>query len=278
MIKALLVTTIFLFVHSSITLAQCSDTDKKSLEAFDHAWTDANVRGDRAHLETVYADDYTRTSLTGPATKKDIIDAAVQSAAQSKANPQTASKVVADHFIIACTPNSATITHRSVITTPNPGGREQTFYTRGVHFLEKRNGQWQVVSLANHPLDDSTNLLLIQDEWNEATRKRDIAWFERNFTDDFTFVNVPSGALQKKDDWIASVRNSNTKLEVVESSELQTRVANDLGVLSGVVHVKGRDAQDQPLDYRLRFTVTFVKRDGRWLIQAAHATRIQSTT
>lgn len=275
MMKSLLAVTLLL-LSSIYAFAQCSEADKKTLEAFDHAWTEANANGDRAHLETVYADDYARTSLTGPATKKDIIDAAVQSAAQSKANPQSASKVVADHFIIACTPNTATITHRSVITTPTPGGREQTFYARGVHFLEKRNGRWQVVSLANHPLDDSTNLLLIQEEWNEATRKKDIAWFERNFTDDFTFVNVPSGALQKKDDWIAQLKTSKTTLEVVESSELQTRVANDLGVLSGVVHVKGRDAQDQSLEYRLRFTVTFVKRDGRWLALAAHATRIQS--
>ena len=275
MLKALFAAAILLFVNSSMVLAQCSDADKKALEAFDHAWTDANARGDRAHLETVYADDYARTSLTGPASKKEIIDAAVQSAAQSKANPQTASKVVADHFIIACTPITATITHRSVITTPNAGGREQTFYTRGVHFLEKRNGRWQVVSLANHPLDDSTNLLLIQDEWNEATRKKDVAWFERNFTDDFTFVNISSGALQKKEDWLASVKDSKTTLEIVQSSELQTRVANELGVLTGLVHVQGRDEQDQAQNYRLRFTVTFVKRDGKWLVSAAHASRIQ---
>jgi uncharacterized protein (TIGR02246 family) len=262
-----------LFLVSTVTFGQCSDTDKKELEKFDHAWTDANARGDRAYLETIYADDYARTSPTGPANKKDIIEAAVQSAAQNKANPQGLAKLAADHFIITCTPNTATITHRTVITTP--GGREETSYFRGVHFLEKRNGHWQVVSLANHPLDDSANLLLIQDEWNEATRTKDIAWFERNFTDDFTFVNVPSGELQKRDEWIASVKNSKTSLELVESSELQTRVSNDLGVLTGALHVKGRNAQDQPLDYNLRFTVTFVRRDGRWLVSAAHASRKQ---
>ena len=263
-----------LIVSASIALAQCSEADKKTLEAFDHGWTGANARGDRAYLENVYADDYTRTSLTGPANKNEIIEAAVKSAAQDKANPQNAAKITADHFIITCTPATATITHRTVVTT-SAGGREQTFYSRGVHFLEKRNGHWQVVSLANHPLDDSTNLLLIEEEWNEANRKKDVSWFERNLADNFTFVNPQTGALQKKEDWLANIRNRTTGFDVIESSELHPRVANDLGLLTGIVHLKGRDAQGQKWDYSLRFTVTYVRRDGRWLALAAHATRIQ---
>ncbi len=270
----LLLSTCLLLSLASLTLGQCSEADKQTLEKFDHAWTDANARGDRAHLETVYADDYARTSLSGPATKKEIIDAAVRSAEEAKANPQSASKVTADHFIITCTPNTATITHRTVVTSL-VRGREQTFYSRGVHFLEKRNGSWKVVSLANHPLDDPTNLLMIQREWNDAMRTKDLGWFERNLAHDFSFVNPATGALQKKVDWVASVKDSKTTLESVESSALETRVANDLGVLTGVVKVKGRDEKDQPLNYNLRFTVNFTKRDGRWLVSNAHATRFQ---
>jgi ketosteroid isomerase-like protein len=265
---------LLLLISTTIALGQCSDSDKKTLEAFDHGWTEANARGDRAYLENVYADDYTRTSFTGPANKNEIIEAAVKAAARDKANPQNAAKVSADHFIISCTPGTATITHRSVVTT-NVAGREQTFYSRGVHFLEKRGGRWQVVSLANHPLDDSTNLLLIDEEWNDAGRKKDAGWFERNLTEDFTFVNAQTGALQTRDDWLSGIRNSTSSLESIESSELKPRVENDLGLLTGVVHVKGRDGQGQSINYNLRFTMTFVKRDGRWLVSAAHATKVQ---
>ncbi|MGI8498474.1 MAG: hypothetical protein ACR2OG_12915 [Gemmatimonadaceae bacterium] len=38
--------------------AQCSDADKKALEAFDHTWGDATTRGDRAALQAIFADDY----------------------------------------------------------------------------------------------------------------------------------------------------------------------------------------------------------------------------
>ena len=272
--KSVITAVFLLIVSAPIALAQCSEADKKVLEAFDHGWTEANARGDRAYLENVYADDYTRTSFSGPANKNEIIEAAVKGAAKDKANPQTVPKVIADHFIIACTPNTATITHRSVITTMD-GGTEQTFYSRGVHFLEKRNGRWQVVSLANHPLDDSTNLQLIDEEWNEAGRKKDAGWFERNLTNDFTWVNAQTGALQTRDDWLNAVKNSMSTLETVESSELKSRVENNLGLLTGVVDVKGRDAQSQPINYNLRFSMTFVKRDGRWLASAAHATKVQ---
>lgn len=272
--KSIIVAAFLLVVSATISLGQCSEADKKALETFDHGWTDANARGDRAYLENVYADDYTRTSLTGPANKNEIIEAAVKGAAQDKANPQNAAKVTADHFIITCTQNTATITHRSVVIT-NAGGRERTAYARGVHFLEKRSGRWQVVSLANHPLDDSTNLLLIEDEWNDANRRKDASWFERNLADDFTFVNMQTGALENKEAWLGNLRNRTTSFDVVESSNLNPRVENNLGLLTGVVHVKGHDGQGQALDYSLRFTMTFAKRDGRWLALAAHATRLQ---
>ena len=271
--KSIIQAAFLLIASAAIAMGQCSEADKKTLETFDHGWTEANARGDRAFLENVYADDYTRTSLTGPANKTEIIEAALRGAAQDKANPQNAAKVTADHFIITCTPNTATITHRSVFTS-NVGGRERTVYSRGVHFLEKRAGRWQVVSLANHPLDDSTNLLLIEDEWNEANRRRDVSWFERNLADDFTFVNMQTGALENKEAWLANVKNSSANLDVVESSNLNTRVDNNLGLLTGIVHVKGRDGQGQALDHSLRFTMTFAKRDGRWLALAAHATRV----
>ena len=274
MMKSLFTTVILLLVSSTIALGQCSESDKQALEKFDHGWTDANARGDRTYLENVYADDYARTFFTGPTTKTEIIDAAVKSAAQAKASPQTATKVTADHFVITCTQNSATITHRTIGTTL-VGGREQTFYSRGVHFLEKRGGRWQVVSLANYPLDDATQLNLMDNDWNEAVRKKDVAWFEQNLTDDFTFVNYQTGALQNKEVWLTNVKNNPASVESIESSEQRARAGGDLGVLTGMVSVKSRDAQGQSVSNNLRVTMTFVKRDGRWLVSGAHATKIQ---
>ena len=276
--KSLFAPAFLLVISSTVVLGQCSEVEKKALETFDHGWTEANARGDRAYLENVYADDYMRTSLTGPANKSEIIEAAVKAAASNKSQTRTTAlptpRVTADHFIITCTQNTATITHRTVVTT-TVSGRDLTTYSLGVHFLEKRGGRWQVVSIANHPLDDSTQLLLMDDEWNEANRKKDTSWFERNLADDFTFVNYQTGALQNKEAWLASITNRTLSFDTVESSELKARANNDLGLVTGVVHLKGRDAQSQPFDQSLRFTMTFVKRDGRWLAFTAQATPIR---
>jgi len=71
-------------------------------------------------------------------------------------------------------------------------------------------------------------------------------------------VNAQTGALQNKEAWLASITNRTLSFDLVESSELKARANNDLGLVTGVVHLKGRDAQAQPLDYSLRFTMTFV--------------------
>jgi ketosteroid isomerase-like protein len=273
-LKPILPVMLFLLVPATPAFGQCSDADQKVLETFDREWTAANARGDRAYLEHIYADDYMRTSLSGPRNKAEIIEATLKAAARDKANPQDAAKVSSDHFIITCTQNTATITHRSVVTTMS-AGREQTAYLRGVHFLEKRGGRWQVVSITNHPLEDSMQLLFMESEWTEANRSRDVAWFEHNFADDFTFVSPRTGALQPKAEWIASLQNSKTSLDSVESSDLKVRVEGNMGIVTGVVLVKGRTERGQPIDDSLRFTSTYTKRDGRWLVLAAQATRIQ---
>src|SRR6185369_300929 len=107
MTRSIFAAALLLVISATIALGQCSEVDKKALETFDHGWTEANARGDRAYLQNVYADEYLRTSLTGPANKSEIIEAAVKSAARDKTNPLNVPKVSADHFVITCTQNTA---------------------------------------------------------------------------------------------------------------------------------------------------------------------------
>ncbi len=55
---------------------------------------------------------------------------------------------------------------------------------------------------------------------------------------------------------------------------MNIRVDGNVAVVTGVNHVKGRDEKNQPFDYRLRFTDTFIKRDRRWQVWATQGTRI----
>lgn len=262
-----------LLLASPLVFGQCSDADKKKLEVFDRAWGEAGQRGDRAALQNVYADNFMGLSATGMVSKTQTIDDAVKQAERDKANPQGAAKVTHDYYMIACTPNSATITHRNVVTG-NADGKEWTNYTRSVHVLERQGDRWQVVSNAGHPLNDGGILLYMEQEWNDASKRGDVVWFERNYAGDASDISSRTGAIHSKAEEIASMKSDKSVLESLELSDLDVRVDGNAAIVTGVNRVRGRDAQGQAFERKTRFTDTYIKRDGRWQVWATQGTLI----
>jgi len=255
---------------SGPAFAQCPEADQKKLEQFDRAWGEAAEHGDRAHLQGIYADDFAGLSATGSTSKTQIIDTAVRDFERVRASAKPAPKVVHDYYVIGCTPATATITHRNVITTM-VDGKEKTTYSRSVHFLEKRSDRWQVVSNAGNPLGDAAVLVYMEREWNDAELARDYAWHERNYSDDFSGISSRTGALSTKSEDIASSKKAT--VTSANLSDLDVRVEGDSAIVTGINHVVGTDDKGA-FDRKVRFTDTFVKRDGRWLVWATQGTAI----
>jgi len=253
--------------------AQCSDADKKALEAFDRTWGDATTRGDRAAMQAIFADDYQGLGFAANQGKAAAIDAAIQAADRNRANPAEAPRLAYDSYSISCTPSTATITHRTVATV-KVDGKDQTFYNRSVHFLEKRGGRWQVVANAGHPLDDSGVLAYMEREWNDASLKHDASWVERNYAFDASDISSRTGGIMTKSQAVADARTDKTALQSLNLSDLNVRIDGNTAVVTGVNHVVGRDAQGKPIDRRVRFTDVFIKRDGRWQVWATQGTTI----
>ncbi len=251
---------------------QCSEADKKSLEAFDLAWEAAGQRGDRAYLESTFADDF--VALPAMLGKTATIDNILRRAERGKANPQLADTIISDNYIISCTPNTATITHRLLVTAKFPGGREETFYNRSVHVLETRAAAWQAVTNANHEMSDYAILDHMKRDWNNALIKRDFAWFERNYAADFSEIDSKTGAINDRPKAIAAMKAVKNVIESVDPSDTDIRLDGATAIVTGVNRIKGRDEKNQPFDMRVRSTDTFVKRNGRWQIWATQGTRI----
>ncbi len=271
--KNIFVMFVLTFAFAGFAFGECGDADKKALEAFDRAWGEAGIKGDRNALMTIYADDY--TGLPAMQNKTATIEAAMKTAERDRANPNMADKISHDNYMITCTPNSAVITHRNIITTKNgAGGKEETFWTRSVHFLEKRGGKWQVVGNAGNNLDESAMLGYMERDWNAAYINRDMSWFEQNYAPDYSNVSSSTAKIYTKAEDLAEFKNDKSRDESAELSEMNIRVEGNMAVVTGVNHVKGRDEKNQPFDYRLRFTDTFIKRDGRWQVWATQGTRI----
>lgn len=271
--RRLLAPIILSVAATSPAAAQCSSAEKQALEAIDHAWSEATTRGDRAQLQSIIADDYEGATITGTVYKTSTIDDAVRAAERNRANPQAVPRTVYGNYVITCTPNSAVVTHLNTITA-TVNGREQTSYSRSVHVFEKKGGRWQVVGNAGHPLTDASLLLYLESAWNDAIKSHDAGWVERNYADDATDILSRNGAIQNKAAAIASMKSDKTTMESMDLSEMSTRVDGNTAVVTGVYRERGRDEQGRQFDRRVRFTDTWIKRDGRWQVWASQGTLI----
>jgi ketosteroid isomerase-like protein len=269
----MIVAAVSILVSAAPGFAQCSDADKKSLEAWDRAWGVATTSGDRAALQTIIADDYQALGGAASTGKTATIDGAVATAEWNRANPADAPRTVYDAYSISCTPNTATITHRNTVTA-RVNGKDQTFASRSVHVLEKRGGRWQAVANAGHGLDDQAQLGYMERDWIEAAIKKDASWVERNYAADASDIGSLNGAIMSKAQAIADMRNTKTTYDKIDLSDMNIRVDGNTAVVTSVNHFTGRDDQGKALSRKARFTDVFVKRDGRWQVWATQGTII----
>lgn len=253
---------------------QCSEADKKALEAFDRDWGKATVAGDRAALSMMFADDF--MALPGMVGKAEAIDTAVKNAEAAKKNPNP-DKVTHDHYMITCTPNTATITHRNTIwTADGVGGKPETFYGRSVHFLERRGGKWQAVSNAGGgDLDDYGVIWYLEQDWNNAFWKKDGDWFKKNFASDFSNISASDGALGGKTDEIASIVGDTATYDLVETTNMNINIEGKTARVTGIFHLKGKDDKGKAFDNKIRYTDVWVKRDGQWQVWSSQGTMMK---
>jgi len=270
--KRISILTCLTFVLVAPLIADCSSAEKKALTDFDHAWGAASTAGDRAALEQIYASDYMNVAPGNIDNHSDTIDNTVRDAERNKGTVQPA--IAYDNYIITCTPVTATITHRNTITT-TADGRERVNYTRSVHFLEKRNGRWQVVSNAGGPLGDGAQVAYLEQDWNEADVANNTAWFEKTYATDMTNVSSRTGKFTNKNEELAGMRSRKDALTSAVLSNLDTRKEGDTVIATGINNVKGTDKDGKAFDQRVAFTDVWVKRDGRWQVLATQGTAVQ---
>jgi ketosteroid isomerase-like protein len=263
----------FLLIFTTVNVwSQCSDSAKKELEAFDREWGRASLAGERDKMMTIYADDY--SGLPDSQSKALAISGAMAAFAEETAKPNGV-KVTHEHYFIACTPATATISHRNTIWTPGVnGGKPTSSFTRSLHILEKRGGRWQVVSNAGGSIDDYSTLWYLEQDWNDATLNRDRGWFESTYSPNFGSVSSSSARIFGRSADIEDTMNDKSKYDLIETTEMQVRIDGTTAIVNGVFRMKGTNEKGVAVDRRSRFTDTWIKRDGRWQVLATAGTLI----
>lgn len=273
--KRILAAVVFSLAASTFAFGQCSEAERQKLIQWDKALGDAVERGDRRFLETAYADDYVAVNPAGVATNKaQAVESAMREFEQRRANPQAADTVKFDHYDVTCTPNTATIAHRTVATPA--GGKGQPFYGRVIHVLERRGGNWVMVTTTGHPLNDQGRIVYMERDLFDASVRGDTALFEQLAADNYISIS-PIGAVGDKRSAIANVKDY--KFDSFNADEVQVRVQGDTAVVTGRAAVKGRivggPAAGTDISGQYRYTRVYAKDNGQWKVVSAQITPIQ---
>ena len=111
-------------------------------------------------------------------------------------------------------------------------------------------------------------------QWNDARAHADVAALGRMLADGWTVVHG-DGTVNTKAEYLADLKSGARKFDgVVEISDFSVRVYGNTAIAAGKSESKVT-INGQPQGGSLRFTRVYVKRDGRWIMVASHATRRQ---
>lgn len=100
----------------------------------------------------------------------------------------------------------------------------------------------------------------------------DIPTLDRLWADDHTFTS-PLGVVQTKAERTAEIRSGARKLDSFEIDDVQVRVYDDTAVVTSRGTLKGR-LRGSDFSIQARGIDVYVKKQGRWQLVAAQATRI----
>lgn len=117
---------------------------------------------------------------------------------------------------------------------------------------------------------DVKNLAELQQTLARAWVGGDRPTIERIIAPDWRSTG-PDGRTMDRSDVLAEVfENRRHKILRVEIDDVNVRVFGDAAVVTGRTHGAG-EVQGSPYDVFIRFTDTFVRREGRWQAVASHA-------
>jgi hypothetical protein len=163
-----------------------------------------------------------------------------------------------------------------------------TAKNRSFQFLDtfnKKNGRWQVIASSISPAGSpeepavpdpkkiEAELIRLENEWRQVDVANDRSVFDRLIAREFVGTSI-TGVLRRRDEWIKAWEFE--KVQRAENKEMAVNVLSpDLAIATGVDITTKLDAGGNEVVHRDRFTDTWVRRESRWQVVAAHVTRLK---
>jgi ketosteroid isomerase-like protein len=106
----------------------------------------------------------------------------------------------------------------------------------------------------------------------QAMAARDVAQLEALLADDLVYTHS-SARLDTKQSLIANMKSGATVYSSVEPSDVKAQDLGDVVVLTGAARIRVA-SQGKQLDFAVRFTDAYARRNGRWQMVVWQSTRL----
>lgn len=124
-------------------------------------------------------------------------------------------------------------------------------------------------SAAQQKSDSASKILALENKWNEAYKKGDVATMNSLLADDF-IITVEDGTTFSKAGYIAHCGDPENRVLVSEMSDLKVRIRGNAAIVTGAYHEKGTSS-GKPYEFHDRITDMWIMTtDGRWQVFASH--------
>lgn len=121
--------------------------------------------------------------------------------------------------------------------------------------------------------DDNAEVRAAAKAFDEAQLKGDRAALERFLAPDFLFVRA-SGRIGDRRDFIDGFTSATQKLEPFTIVDpLFIRASGDVAIVGGEAWIRGTDG-GKPIAEHFRYSDTFAKREGRWVVVYTQVTAL----
>ena len=117
------------------------------------------------------------------------------------------------------------------------------------------------------PQGDETRIIALENIWNQTQIAHDAEAMGKMLHPNFVFTDY-DGTVMLKPAFLASIRDSNNKLTLEVSDDMQLHRFGDTVVVTGATHEKGT-FKGKPYEHYGRFTDTWMKNNGEWICVAS---------
>ena len=146
-------------------------------------------------------------------------------------------------------------------------------FTFCVHLAGTSLATGQAVSAVCGTSETPRALCAAEADLTDALRRNDVSRLAALYGDDFQLINF-RGRVIDKAGVLSALRSGTLRFDSLTTSDLQLRVYQGTGVITGIQHQVAREpgGDDQAHPKEVRFTHIYILRGGAWRLVASQIT------